>query len=229
MNYIHHTAIIGEEVKLGDGNVVGPFALISGNVNLGDGNWIGPYSSIGGSPEIRGSNLPASWELGPHTGTVIIGSRNVFRDGCVIHAGHFSGTKIGDDCYIMNQVYIAHDCNIGNSVTLSCNVALGGHVNVQEGANLGIATAVHQRRTIGSTCMVGMGSVVTKDIVPFSKAYGNPCKVQGANLVGMQRVGLSESLIAEIADALETGDREKLRIAIPAHMNTFEDALTINF
>lgn len=32
--------------------------------------------------------------------------------------------------------------------------------------------------TIGEGCTIGAGSVVTKDIPPFSVAVGNPCKVQ---------------------------------------------------
>lgn len=31
--------------------------------------------------------------------------------------------------------------------------------------------------TIGSNCVIGAGSVVTKDIPPNSLAVGNPCKV----------------------------------------------------
>lgn len=202
MNKIHPTAIIGDQVKLGSGNTIGPYVVISGSVEIGDGNWIGPHTSIGGPPEIRESDLPDAWENGSHVGTVTIGSQNVIREGCTIHAGYFAGTQIANDCYIMNQTYIAHDCSIGDQATLSSHVALGGHVVIQAGANLGMSSVVHQRRIVGTGCMVGMGAMVTRDVKPFSKSYGNPCRIQGVNLVGMERFGLSTIEIMQVTEYL---------------------------
>jgi UDP-N-acetylglucosamine acyltransferase len=47
--------------------------------------------------------------------------------------------------------------------------------------------------------MVGMGSVVTRDIPPFAKAFGNPARVRGVNVVGMTRMGHSSVSIEELA------------------------------
>jgi UDP-N-acetylglucosamine acyltransferase len=224
LNNIHPTVIIGDQVKLGTNNTIGPYAVISGSVEIGDGNWIGPHTSIGGPPEIRGSDLPDAWENGSHVGTVTIGSQNVIREGCTIHAGYFAGTQIADDCYIMNQTYIAHDSSIGTQVTLSSHVVLGGHVVIQNAANLGMSAVVHQRRVIGTACMVGMGSIVTRDIPPFSKAFGNPCRIAGANVVGMNRMGLKEFLVQEISNSLKNSDIVALRRLIPNEMTAFEAA-----
>ncbi len=71
--------------------------------------------------------------------------------------------------------------------TISCNVMIGGHSVVMDNAVVGLGTVIHQHRCIGSYCMVGMGSVVTKSIRPFMKAYGSPCRVMGINEVGMLR------------------------------------------
>lgn len=206
MNNIHHTAIIGEQVQLGTNNTIGPFAVVIGNVSIGDNNWIGPHTSIGGPAEIRDAVLPEDWQGGDHQGTVTIGSNNVIRDACVIHAGFHTGTRIANHCYIMNQTYIAHDCNIESQATLSSNVALGGHVVIQDGANLGMGTLVHQKRIIGSSSILGMGSTVTRDVLPFSKAYGNPCRTNGTNVIGMQRNGFSEEEIGQVSKFLESRD-----------------------
>lgn len=224
LNNIHSTAIIGDQVKLGTNNTIGPNVVIVGNVIIGDNNWIGPNTSIGGPAEIRDSALPLNWQTGIHQGNVTIGSDNVIRDLCVIHAGFYTGTQIADDCYIMNQTYLAHDCNIGNQATLSSHVSLGGHVAIQTGANLGMGTVVHQRRVIGAGCMVGMGAVVTKDLVPFLKAYGSPARVRGGNVIGMQRAGLDDSLIPRVVDALNNSDMESLRRLIPNEMAAFDAA-----
>lgn len=53
----------------------------------------------------------------------------------------------------------AYPITIGNSVWL------GGNVTVLSGV------------TIGNNCVVGAGSVVVKDIPPYSVAVGNPCRV----------------------------------------------------
>lgn len=226
MNKIHPTAIIGDSVKLGSNNIVGPFVVLMGNVEIGDNNWFGPHSSIGAPAEILGSDLPSTWDSGVHKGKVSIGSRNVIREGCVIHAGFYTGTCIASDCYIMNQTYIAHDCNIESRVALSSNVTLGGHVTIQNGANLGMSTVVHQRRIIGARSMIGMGSIVTKDLVPYIKAFGNPCRPHGGNIVGMQRMGLDDSMISRIVEALNNSDMKTLRLLIPTEMEVFDTART---
>ena len=51
-------------------------------------------------------------------------------------------------------------------------VLLGGRVVVGDRANLGLGTVVHQRRVVGPDVMVGMGSVVTRDVPPCAKAFG---------------------------------------------------------
>ena len=62
-----------------------------------------------------------------------------------------------------------------------------------------------QRRVIGPGAMVGMGSVVTRDVPPFAKAYGNPCRVRGANAVGMTRGGLPQDAVDFLAAAYARG------------------------
>jgi UDP-N-acetylglucosamine acyltransferase len=221
MNNIHRTAIIGDNVRLGSNNSIGPYAVIIGNVVIGDNNWIGPHTSIGGPAEIRNAELPKDWESGDHRGTVTIGSHNVIRDACVIHAGFYTGTQIANECYIMNQTYVAHDCKIENQVTLSSHVSLGGHATIQTGANLGMGTVVHQRRVVGAGCMIGMGAVVTKDLMPFLKAYGSPAKARGGNVIGMQRANLDDALISKVVEALNDSDMESLRRLIPDEMTAF--------
>ena len=95
----------------------------------------------------------------------------------------------------MNKVYVGHDGDIGDGVTMASSVTLGGHVSVGDKANLGLGAIVHQRRVIGPGVMLGMGAVVTRDVPPFAKAFGNPVRVQGVNTVGMTRQGL------DLADA----------------------------
>jgi UDP-N-acetylglucosamine acyltransferase len=98
----------------------------------------------------------------------------------------------------MPLVYIGHDCHIGEGSILSSGVKLGGYVHLGAHANLGFNVSVHQFSTIGAYAMIGMGAVVNKDILPFSKAFGVPVRFRGVNAVGMRRHKFDEAMIAQI-------------------------------
>jgi UDP-N-acetylglucosamine acyltransferase len=205
MNSIHSSAVVAAEVELGEGNVIGPGVVLLGPLTVGDGNWFGAHTVIGAPAEIRGIDHGAAWD-GQTVGTgITIGNGNVFREYVTIHQGHYDRTVVGDDCYLMNKVYIGHDGHLGDGVTMASSVTCGGHVHVGSGANLGMNTVVHQRRRIGPGAMVGMGSVVTRDLPPYAKAYGNPCRVRGANTVGMERSGLPVEAVQFVASAYDSG------------------------
>ena len=197
-NTIHPTAIISSDVELGVGNTIGAFVVITGPVSIGDNNWIGTGAIIGAPPEVRSFLHPvAPTDL---TGNgVVVGSGNVIREGVQIHQGWKAQTRLGDDAFVMNQAYIAHDCLLGDGVTLASSALLAGHVKLGSGANLGLGTVVHQRVQIGAGSMVGMGSVVTRDVPPFAKAFGSPARVHGVNSVAMERRGLSQASIDQVA------------------------------
>jgi UDP-N-acetylglucosamine acyltransferase len=205
MNAVHPSAVVDDGVVLGEGNVIGPYAVILGPATIGDGNWFGPHVVVGTPAEIRGidhgDRVP-----GAQVGTgVHIGSRNVLREYTTVHQGHYAVTLVGDDCYLMNKVYIGHDNDIGDGVTMASSATLGGHIHVGPGANLGMGVIVHQRRVVGPGAMVGMGSVVTRDVPPYAMAYGNPCRVRGANQVGMRRAGVDDVTIADLERGYAAG------------------------
>jgi UDP-N-acetylglucosamine acyltransferase len=206
MNCIHPTATIGPEVELGTGNTVGPGVVLLGPLTVGDDNWFGAHTVIGAPAEIRGIEHGAAWD-GRLVGTGLsVGSRNVFREFVTVHQGHYDTTSVGSDCYLMNKTYVGHDGHVEDGVTMASSVTLGGHVSVGAGANLGMGCVVHQRRVIGPGAMVGMGAVVTRDVPPHAKAFGNPCRLHGANAVGMSRAGLPEEAVDFLARAYERGE-----------------------
>ena len=79
MNSVHPTAVIGPDVRLGDGNVIGPYAVMTGLCVIGDGNWIGPHAVIGTPAQYRGAPHPAVDDPGAGAG-VVIGDGNVVRE-----------------------------------------------------------------------------------------------------------------------------------------------------
>lgn len=205
MNTIHPSAVVGPLVELGSDNTIGPGVVLLGPLTVGDHNWFGAHTVIGAPAEIRGIDHGAAWDGQVVGAGLRIGSRNVLREYVTIHQGHHDRTVVGDDCYLMNKCYVGHDGHLADGVTMASAVALGGHVHVGAGANVGMNTVVHQRRVIGPGAMVGMASVVTHDIPPFATSYGSPCRLRGANSIGMQRAGFPAAAVEFVTSAYARG------------------------
>jgi UDP-N-acetylglucosamine acyltransferase len=156
-------------------NKIHSTAIIYDNVILGDNNIIGPYCIIGAPPEWKGKEC--------FNGRVYIGNNNVITGLVTIDGPGEGMTIIGDNCYIMKHAHIGHDTVIGNNVTISCGAKIGGHTEVKEYANVGLNAVIHQNQKIENGCMIGMGSVVTKKLItePYQTYAGNPAKLIGDN------------------------------------------------
>lgn len=221
-NFIHPTAILDGEIQLGIGNYIGPYCHISGPVVIGDNNWIGSNVRIGAIPEIRTINHFEHANSKNAVG-INIGNNVVIRESAQIHQGFEKTTVIGSGCFIMNQVYIAHDCLVQENSTLASSVLLAGNVNVGVMANVGLGAVVHQGRTIGPLAMIGMSSVITRNIPPFSKSFGSPAKFMGVNLIGMQRAGMDAEQIDTVSEILSSESdffeiQRKLRKELPIEL-----------
>jgi UDP-N-acetylglucosamine acyltransferase len=206
MNSIHPTAVIDGDVLLGTGNTIGPFAVITGPVTIGNENWIGSGVVVGAPPEVRSWPHPSDAAERSSGSGVTIGDGNVFREHVQIHQGWKARTRVGNGTFIMNQSYLAHDSVVDDGATLASSVLLAGHVHIGPNANLGLGTTVHQFRTIGRGAMIGMSSAVTRDVPPFAKAFGNPAVVRGANVIGMERVGVAAEMIVVLRRIYEGED-----------------------
>ena len=93
--------------------------------------------------------------------TILDVGRVTFGDNCLLApnvAIYTAGHPIHPDS--RNSLY-----EYGIDVTIGDNVWIGGNVVIMPGVN------------IGSNCVIGAGSVVTKDIPAWSVAAGNPCRV----------------------------------------------------
>jgi UDP-N-acetylglucosamine acyltransferase len=200
-------AIIGEEVILGNRVRIDGQCVIDGRTRIGDEAHLFPFVSIGLPPQ----DLKFA---GEQTETEI-GSRTRIREFVTVHRGTAGGggiTRIGDDCFLMAQAHVAHDCLIGNNVIMANAATLAGHVLVEDGANIGAYSGVHQFCRVGREAYIGGYSVVVKDALPFALTVGNHAKCYGLNKVGMRRRGYSR----EILDALH----HAFHLLLSAKLNT---------
>jgi UDP-N-acetylglucosamine acyltransferase len=195
-NRIHPSAVVGDAVDLGDGNVVGPYAVVLGPCRIGDHNWIGPHVTLGAPAERRAGPHPAAWDSELAGTGVEIGSDNVIREYVSIHQGSGVGhTRLGDGGYLMTGSHLGHDCVVGDGVTIASAVQIAGGCHVWAWASLGLGAVVHQDTVIGPGAMIGMGSPVRGVVGPFSVVVGNPARKAGFNTVGLTRRGCPEGLM----------------------------------
>jgi UDP-N-acetylglucosamine acyltransferase len=155
-NYIHPTAIIGD------------------NVVLGDNNYIGAYCIIGDPAEHK-----KYW--GQEKGKVYIGNNNIITGLVTIDAGTTEDTIIMHNCFIMKHAHIGHDCIIQDNVTISCGAKIAGHSIIKEYSNIGLNAVLHQYTTIEKGCMVGASAFIKNATEEFSKYAGVPARKLGEN------------------------------------------------
>jgi len=168
-----------EFIDDGYGNYIHRTAIINNNVKLGRGNRIGAYTVIGSNGEIRGVNQ------NEFKGEIIIGDNNVISEMVTIQAPYEKGAKtiIGSNNIIMAHAHIGHDAVIGDNCEICCTSIIAGYVNVQNGAKIKLGCVTRNRITIGENTIVGMGSVVISDIPNNCVYVGNPAKFLRNNIV----------------------------------------------
>jgi UDP-2-acetamido-3-amino-2,3-dideoxy-glucuronate N-acetyltransferase len=160
MNYFKHpTAVIDENVTIGTGTKIWHHAHIRENVVIGKECVIG---------------------------------QNVYID---------AGVVIGDYCRIQNNCSIYRIAKLGNFVFIGPGVVFtndrtprafnragkpttekdwnAGTIIVADGASIGARSVILPDITIGEYALIGAGSVVTKNVEPFTLVYGNPAKIHG--------------------------------------------------
>lgn len=190
-------SIIGAEVEIGAGTVVGPHVVIMGPSRIGRDNRIYQFASIGDAPQDKKYQGERTW--------LEIGDRNIIREYVTLNRGTDEGngkTVIGSDNLFMAYSHVAHDCVVGDHTVFANAASLSGHVEVGSFTILGGFTSVHQFTHIGGRAFLGLGSVVTRDIPPFSTAAGNRARVIGINKEGLKRKGFAPDLIRALHNSL---------------------------
>ncbi|RST72079.1 N-acetyltransferase [Siminovitchia acidinfaciens] len=193
----HHTVIlkdtvIGDNVTIGCNCVVGVRKSRNQNMRISNSSLdplvIQANCKIGNHVSIySGTTIAQDVFIADHASireNVEVGPGTIIGRGAIIELN----TKIGHDCTIQTLAYVTGDTTIedhvfiGPCVSMSNDKYMGAREYtlkgpyIQEGAKIGNNATLLPGITIGSSAVVGAGSVVTKDVADFKTVVGSPAK-----------------------------------------------------
>lgn len=159
--YIHPTAIIEEGVSIGAGTYVWDNVHIRKNTVIGKSSIVGEKAYIAYHVKI-GNGVKINSFVYICTGVTI-------EDQVMIAAGTI---------FTNDRLPRAFDLN-GTSVKTSDPTEETLETRVCRGVTIGAGCIIGPGIQLGQYCMVGMGSVVTRNVSPHQLVYGNPAKFHG--------------------------------------------------
>ena len=88
-----------------------------------------------------------------------------------------NGAVIGDHVVALPQTVISHDCVMGDYSVATSAVMVGSEAKVGRNAYLGTGCSMLPGVSIGEGSLVGIGTVVLRDVEPNKVVVGNPARV----------------------------------------------------
>lgn len=213
---VHPSAIVEEGAEIGPGCRIGPFSIVGPNVRLGAGVELKSHVVVTGATEIGADTLifpfsvigdiPQDLKYGGEETRLVIGARNRIREHVTINCGTAQGggvTRIGDDGLFMAGCHIAHDAQIGDRVIVVNSAAIAGHCVIEDDVIIGGLCGIHQWVRIGRGAIIGAVTMVTADVVPHGLVQAPRGELDGLNLVGLKRKGVSRADITALRAAFQ--------------------------
>ncbi|MCT4369367.1 acyl-ACP--UDP-N-acetylglucosamine O-acyltransferase [Yangia mangrovi] len=213
---IHPSAYVEEGAQIGEGCKIGPFChvgpevvlaanvelkshvVVTGRTEIGEETVIFPFAVIG--------EIPQDLKFRGEKTKLVIGKRNRIREHVTMNSGTEGGggvTRVGDDGLFMAGCHVAHDAQVGDRVILVNNSALAGHCVIEDDVIVGGLSGVHQWVRIGRGAIIGAVTMVTNDVIPYGLVQAPRGKLDGLNLVGLKRRGVSRSDITALRAAFQ--------------------------
>ena len=216
MAQIHPSAVVEDGATLGEGCIIGPFCLVgaqvvlgdrvelkshvvvTGNTTVGEDTVIFPFAVIG--------EIPQDLKFRGEDTRLEIGARNRIREHVTMNSGTEGGggvTRIGDDGLFMAGCHIAHDAQVGNRVIVVNQSAIAGHCVLEDDVIVGGLSGVHQWVRIGRGAIIGAVTMVPNDVIPYGLVQAPRGELDGLNLVGLKRRGVSRADITALRAAFQ--------------------------
>ncbi len=213
---IHPSAVIEDGAKIGPDTKVGPFSLVGANVTLGAGVVLKSHVVVSGVTKIDDETvvfpgavigeIPQDLKFRGEETRLTIGKRNRIREGVTMNTGTEGGggvTLVGDDCLFMTGAHVAHDAQVGDRVIVANQGAIAGHCIIEDDVIIGGLSGIHQFVRIGKGAIIGAVTMVTNDVIPYGLVQAPRGELDGLNLVGLKRKGVSRKDITALRAAFQ--------------------------
>ncbi len=213
---IHSHALVEDGARIGRGCVIGPFCHVGPEVVLGDGVELKSHVVVTGRTEIGPETvifpfavigeIPQDLKFRGEKTRLVIGARNRIREHVTMNIGTEGGggvTRVGDDGLFMAGCHVAHDAQVGSNVIIVNSAALAGHCIIEDDVIVGGLSGVHQWVRVGRGAIIGAVTMVTNDVIPYGLVQGPRGILDGLNLVGLKRRGVSRADITALRAAFQ--------------------------
>ncbi len=151
---------------------VNEHAVVDDNVEIGEGTKVWHFSHIQ-----SGSKIGKKCVFGQN---VNVGNNVTIGDYCKVQ----NNVSIYEGVTLEDYVFCGPSMVFTNILDPKCKYPQVGaqfyiKTLVKEGASIGANATIVCGHTLGKHCMIGAGSVVTKDIPDYALVIGNPGRVVG--------------------------------------------------
>lgn len=214
---IHPSAIIEDGVTLGADVTVGPFCVVGPKVVLGDRVVLKSHVVVCGDTQVGADteifpfcsigDIPQDVKFKGEAAKLVIGQRNRIREHVTMNCGTEGGggmTSVGDDGFFLAGCHIAHDARVGDRVVIVNQSAVAGHCVIEDDVIIGGLCGIHQFVRVGRGAIIGALSMVTKDVIPHGLVTAPRGELDGLNLIGLKRRGVSRDDISALRAAFLT-------------------------
>ena len=148
----HESSYVDEGAEIGEGTKIWHFCHIMSGAKIGSNCSLGQNVNIGGKA-IIGNGVKIQNNVSVYDDVIV--EDDVFLGPSMVFTNVINPRAFVQRKNEYKQTVLKKGCSIGANVTIVCGVTIGEHA------------------------MVGAGSVVTKDVPPYSLVYGNPARVHG--------------------------------------------------
>lgn len=148
----HESSYVDEGAEIGEETKIWHFCHIMSGAKIGSNCSLGQNVNVGGKA-IIGNGVKIQNNVSVYDDVIV--EDDVFLGPSMVFTNVINPRAFVQRKNEYKQTVLKKGCSIGANVTIVCGV------------------------TIGEYAMVGAGSVVTKDVPPYSLVYGNPARVHG--------------------------------------------------